>query len=101
MSSAARAAQDSGAHSLETQLQRPLREVDSQKWLAPLLTQYGFAVGVVLTGCGNNIVKQTHYTYILSLADAVAYLPVYGAILLTFLALGIAEQIPIRERLRQ
>ncbi|CAE7405095.1 crtp2 [Symbiodinium sp. CCMP2592] len=95
MSSAARTAQDSGAQSLETQLQRPLREVDSQKWLAPLLTQYGFAVGVVLTGCGNNIVKQiatrplTHYTYILSLADAVAYLPVYGAILLTFLASGI------------
>ncbi|OLP73649.1 hypothetical protein AK812_SmicGene47042, partial [Symbiodinium microadriaticum] len=36
---------------------------------APLLTQYGFAVGVVLTGCGNNIVKQ--------LTRRSGWLPVY------------------------
>ncbi|CAK0823825.1 unnamed protein product [Prorocentrum cordatum] len=50
-------------------------------------TQVGLAVLVVVFGCGNNISRQVatkplnRYTYVLTLATAVAYVPLYGAIL--------------------
>ena len=83
---------------LETHLE-PLQG-DRQAYLRPLLIQLSFALAVVVTGCGNSIVKQiatkplTHYTYILSLADSVAYLPVYGAILC---CLVLSKQVPRRQ----
>lgn len=55
--------------------------------------QFVLLVMVVLLGCGNNITKQIaakplqSYTYMLGLATSVAYVPLYGGILLLLLQL--------------
>lgn len=59
-----------------------------------ILTQLGLTFTVVVTGCANNISKQVaakplhRYTYVLGLATAVAYVPVYGLSLLLLLWTG-------------
>jgi hypothetical protein len=66
------------------------------------LLQLSLSLAVVVFGCGNNISKQIAakplgtYTYMLSLATAVAYIPIYGGVMLVLLYAG---QIP-RHQLR-
>jgi len=61
-------------------------------------TQVALAIAVVVTGCANNIAKQIaarplmQYSYMLGLATAVTYVPLYGGILVLLLKAGIVPK---------
>ncbi|CAE8645509.1 unnamed protein product, partial [Polarella glacialis] len=69
----------------------------SKIWVQALLL-----VAVVVLGCANNISKQIaakplqRYTYMLSLATAVCYVPLFGGFLLLLLRLGVVPRFQLR-----
>ena len=70
---------------------------------ASYVAQGALLIAVVLLGCGNNISKQVashalseRYAYMLGLSTAVAYVPLFWAILLVLLRTGTAPMFQLR-----